>query len=160
MNSMLYSDRIIKTKYFLISNLKSKEKYGGYVRLQEYGCSNYFGEEIKNPIYETQIKPINSIINKPIRPINLFNLKKKLPNKSVKLKENFELVLLPKKNKGLQAKEKRNLSTNKKINLKLIKMNFPYCKPSVNNSYTELILYNKNKDYIIAKNIKKSKKKI
>ena len=39
-------------------------------------------------------------------------------------------------------------------------MKFPYCKPSVNNSYTELILYNKNKDYIIAKNIKKSKKKI
>ena len=160
MNSMLYSDRIIKTKYFLISNLKSKEKYSGFVRLQEYGCSNYFGEEIKNPIYETQIKPLNSIINKPIRPINLFNLKKKLPNKSVKLKENFKLILLQKKNKGLQAKEKRNLSTNKKINLKLIKMNFPYCKPSVNNSYTELILYNKNKDYIIAKNIKKNKKKI
>ena len=69
------------------------------------------------------------------------------------------MVLPPKKSKGFQAKEKRNLSTNKK-NLKLIKLNFPYCKPSVNNSYTELILYNKNKDYIIAKNIKKSKKKM
>ena len=160
MNSMLYSDRIIKTKYFLISNLKSKEKYGGFVRLQEYGCSNYFGEEIKNPIYETQIKPLNTITKRTIRPINLFNLKKKLPNKSVKLKENFKLVLNPKKSKGFQAKEKRNLSTNKKINLKLIKLNFPYCKPSVNNSYTELILYNKNKDYIIAKNIEKNKKKM
>ena len=160
MKSMLYSDRIIKTKYFLISDLKSKEKYSGYVRLQEYGCSNYFGEEIKNPIYETQIKPFNSIINKPIRPINLFNLKKKLPNNSVKIKENFKLVLLQKKSKGLQTKEKRSLSTNKKINLKLIKMNFPYCKPSVNNSFTELILYNKKKDYIIAKNIKKNKTKM
>ena len=160
MNSMLYSDRIIKTKYFLISNLKSKEKYGGFVRLQEYGCSNYFGEEIKNPIYETQIKPLNSIITRPIRPINLFNLKKKLPNKSVKLKEILKYFLHQKKSKGLQAKEKRNLSTNKKINLNLIKMNFPYCKPSVNNSFTELILYNKNKDYIIDKNIEKNKKKM
>ena len=160
MNSMLYSDRIIKTKYFLISNLKFKEKYGGYVRKQEYGCSNYFGEEIKNPIYETQIKPLYTIINKPIRPVNLFNLKRKVPNKSVKLKDKFKLVLIPKKNKGLQANEKRNLSTNKKINLKLIEMSFPYCKPSVNNSYTELIMYNKNKEYIIAKNIEKNKKKM
>ena len=106
MNSMLYSDRIIKTKYFLISNLKSKEKYSGFVRLQEYGCSNYFGEEIKNPIYETQIKPLNTIINKPIRPINLFNLKKKMPNKSVKLKENFRLVLPPKKKQRISSKRK------------------------------------------------------
>ena len=39
-------------------------------------------------------------------------------------------------------------------------MNFPYCKPTVKNSYTELIVYNKNKDFIIAKNIEKNKKKL
>ena len=39
-------------------------------------------------------------------------------------------------------------------------MNFPYCKPFVKNSYTELVLYNKNKDFIIAKNIEKNKNKM
>ena len=37
-------------------------------------------------------------------------------------------------------------------------MIFPYCKPIVNNSYSELIVYKKNKDIIIAKNIEKNKK--
>ena len=50
MNSMLYSSRTIETKYFLLSNLKIKRKFEGFVRSQEFGCSNYYGEEIKNPI--------------------------------------------------------------------------------------------------------------
>ena len=39
-------------------------------------------------------------------------------------------------------------------------MDFPYCKPTVKNSYTQLIIYNKKRDFIIAKNIEKNKKKL
>ena len=39
-------------------------------------------------------------------------------------------------------------------------MNFPYSKPIVKNSFSELIVYKKNKDFIIAKNIGKNKKHV
>ena len=55
MNSMLYSSRIIETKFFLLSNLRFNKKFGGFVRAQEIGCSNYYEKEIKNPIYETHL---------------------------------------------------------------------------------------------------------
>ena len=161
MNSMLYSSRAIETKYFLLSNLKFKKKYEGFVRTQEFGCSNYFGEEIKNPIYETTLKPSSNIYKNIIKPINLFNssIKRKQANKSVSLRESFKLALRPKINKEIQAKQTRqNLSTNRKKNLNIIKIKFPYCKPIVKNSFTELIVYNKNKDFIIAKNIERNKK--
>ena len=162
MNSMLYSSSTIETKYFLLSNLKIKIKFGGFVRTQEFGCSNYYGEEIKNPIYETNIKT-NSIISRNIiKPSNLFNrnMKVKPSNKSVSLRESCKLELKSNNNKGLQAKFGQNLSSKRKNNLNIIKIKFPYCKPTVQNSYTKLIVYNKNKDYIIAKNIEKNKKKL
>ena len=162
MNSMLYSSRTIETKYFLISNLKIKKKFGGIVRIQEFGCSNYYGEEIKDPIYETSIKPTGKLLKNIIKPINLFNsnIKTKQTNKSVSLRESCNLLLKSKNSKGLQAKFRQNFSSKRKNNLNIIKMNFPYCKPTVKNSYTELIVYNKNKDFIIAKNIEKNKKKL
>ena len=73
---MLYSSRNIETKYFLLSNLQFKRKYGGIVRIQEFGCSNYYGEEIQNPIYETSIKTPIITSKDSINPINLFNSKK------------------------------------------------------------------------------------
>ena len=162
MNSMLYSSRTIETKYFLLSNLKIKKKFGGFVRIQEFGCSNYYGEEIKDPIYETSIKPTGRLLKKIIKPINLFNsnIKTKQTNKSVSLRESSNLLLKSKNSKGLQAKFRQNFSSKRKNNLNIVKMNFPYCKPTVKNSYTELIVYNKNKDFIIAKNIEKNKKKL
>ena len=162
MKSMLYSSRTIETKYFLLSNLKIKKKFGGYVRTQEFGCSNYYGGEIKNPIYETIIKPIGKIRRNPtIRPINLFNSNNHRPkNKSVSLRESCRLILKNKNNKRLQAKNRQNFSSKKKNNLNIIKMDFPYCKPTVKNSYTQLIIYNKKRDFIIAKNIEKNKKKL
>ena len=162
MNSMLYSSRTIETKYFLLSNLKIKKKFGGFVRIQEFGCSNYYGEEIKDPIYETSIKPTGRLLKNIIKPINLFNsnIKTKQTNKSVSLRESSNLLLKSKNSKGLQAKFRQNFSSKRKNNLNIIKMNFPYCKPTVKNSYTELIVYNKNKDFIIAKNIEKNKKKL
>ena len=162
MNSMLYSSRNIETKYFLLSNLQFKRKYGGIVRIQEFGCSNYYGEEIQNPIYETSIKTPIITSKDSINPINLFNSKKKskISNKSFSLRESRKLVLNSKNNKGLQAKFHQNFSSKRKNNLNVIKMNFPYCKPSVKNSFAELILYDKNKDYIIAKSIEKNKTKM
>ena len=162
MNSMLYSSRTIETKYFLLSNLKIKKKFGGFVRIQEFGCSNYYGEEIKDPIYETSIKPTGKLLKNIIKPINLFNsnIKTKQTNKSVSLRESSNLLLKSKNSKGLQAKFRQNFSSKRKNNLNIVKMNFPYCKPTVKNSYTELIVYNKNKDFIIAKNIEKNKKKL
>ena len=160
MNSFLYSSRTIETKYFLLSNLQFKKNNGGFVRFQEFGCSNYYGEEIKNPIYETCIKPSFIKAKDNIKPLNLFNskIKTKTCNKSVTLRESCKLKLKTKNSKGLQAKVRQNLSSKRKNNLNIIKITFPYCKPSVKNSYTELILYNKNKDFIIAKNIEKNKK--
>ena len=162
MNSFLYSSRTIETKYFLLSNLQYKRNNReGFVRFQEYGCSNYYGEEIKNPIYETYIKPSFVTSKNDIKPINLFNSKNKTKtNKSFSLRESFKIKLKPKNNKGLQAKVRQNLSSKRKNNLNIIKITFPYVKPSVKNSYTELIVYNKNKDFIIAKNIEKNKKKM
>ena len=162
MNSMLYSSRTIETKYFLLSNLKIKKKFGGFIRIQEFGCSNYYGEEIKDPIYETSIKPTGRLLKNITKPINLFNsnIKTKQTNKSVSLRESCNLLLKSKNSKGLQAKFRQNFSSKRKNNLNIIKMNFPYCKPTVKNSYTELIVYNKNKDFIIAKNIEKNKKKL
>ena len=162
MNSMLYSSRTIETKYFLLSNLKIKKKFRGFVRIQEFGCSNYYGEEIKNPIYETSITPTVAISRNNIMPINLFNhnIKKNLSNKSVSLRESCKILLKPKNNKGLQAKVRQNHSSKRKNNLNIIKMNFPYCKPTVENSYTKLFVCNKNKDYIVAKEIEKNKKKL
>ena len=161
MNSMLYSSKTIETKYFLLSNLKIKKKFGGFVRIQEFGFSNYYGEEIKNPIYETSIKPTGAISKNIIKPINLFNhnIKNKLSSKSVSLRESCKILLKPNNNKGLQAKALQNHSSKRNNNLNIIKMNFPYCKPTVENSYTKLIVYNKNKDYIIGKEIEKNKKK-
>ena len=158
---MLYSSRTIETKYFLLSNLRSKKKFGGFVRTQEFGCSNYYGEEIKNPIYETTLKPSSYIRKKFIKPINLFNttIKRNPTNKSVSLRESFKLAIKPKNNKEIQAKQfRQNLSTKRKNNLNIVKIKFPYCKPTVKNSFTELIVYNKNKDFIIAKNIEINKK--
>ena len=160
MNSMLYSDRKIETKYFLLSNLKFKKKYGGIVRIQEYGCSNYYGEEIKNPIYETGIKSTIKILKNEIKPLNIFNSKFIIKNSSVSLMDCSKFNLNKKNNKGLQAKTRQFSSFKKKLNLNIIKMNFPYCKPTVKNSYTDLVLYKKNKDFIIAKNIEKNKKKM
>ena len=158
---MLYSSRTIETKYFLLSNLRFKKKFGGFVRTQEFGCSNYYGEEIKNPIYETTIKSSNIIRRNKIKPINLFNTitKSKSNNKQITLRECFKTFLKPRNiNKGSLTKISPSFPTQGNRNLKIIKMNFPYCKPSVKNSFTELIRYNKNKDYIIAKNIEKNKK--
>ena len=77
----------------------------------------------------------------------------------VSLRESFKLALRPKINKEIHAKQTRqNLSANRKKNLNIIKIKFPYCKPIVKNSFTELIVYNKNKDFIIAKNIERNKK--
>jgi hypothetical protein len=162
MNSILYSSRTIETKYFLLSNLKSKKKYSGFVRTQEFGCSNYYGEEVKNPIYETNIKSIISTPRNIISPIKLFdtNNKSKISNKSVSLRESCKLVLNSKNNKGLQAKFNKNYSSKRKNNLNIVKMNFPYSKPIVKNSFSELIVYKKNKDFIIAKNIEKNKKHV
>ena len=163
MNSMLYSDRTIETKYFLLSNLKYKEKYGGFVRKQEFGFTNYYGEEIKDPIYET---PINTVFNVSknkvrIKPLDLFKIKNKSSNKSFLYGENNKMNLKENKSsKGLQAKIRKNFSTKKKVNLNVVKMNFPYCKPFVKNSFTELFVYNKNRDFIIAKNIEKNKNKM
>ena len=102
MKSMLYSSRTIETKYFLLSNLKIKKKFGGYVRTQEFGCSNYYGGEIKNPIYETIIQPIEKIGRNPtIRPINLFNSNNHTPKKKfVSLRESCRFILKNKNNKG------------------------------------------------------------
>ena len=164
MNSMLYSDRTIETKYFLLSNLKYKEKYGGFVRKQEFGFTNYYGEEIKNPIYETPINTTVKISRNQVRikPLDLFKIKNKSSNKSLLYGENYKMNLNEnnKSSKGLQAKIRKNFSTKKKVNLNVVKMNFPYCKPFVKNSYTELVLYNKNRDFIIAKNTEKNKNKM
>ena len=163
MTSMLYSDRKIETKYFLLSNLKNKEKYGGFVRKQEFGFANYYGEEIKDPIYETSIKTSINVSKNQVRikPLNLFKIKNKSTNKSLLYGENNKVNLNDnKRSKGLQAKIRKNFSTKKKVNLNVVKMNFPYCKPFVKNSYTELVLYNKNRDFIIAKNMEKNKNKL
>jgi len=163
MTSMMYSDRRIETKYFLLSNLKNKEKYGGFVRKQEFGFANYYGEEIKNPIYETPIKTSINVSKNQIRikPLDLFKIKNKSSNKSLLYEENYKLNSKGNKSsKGLQAKIRNNFSTKKKINLNVVKMNFPYCKPFVKNSFTDLVLYNKNRDFIIAKNMEKNKNKM
>ena len=160
MNSLLYSSRIIETKFFLLSNLRFKKKFGGFVRAQEFGCSNYFGEEIKNPIYETTLKPSSNVSKNIIKPINLFNgsTKRNPKNKSVSLRQSLKIALRP-NNKEVQVKQsKQKLSLKRKINLNIIKIKFPYCKTKVKNSFTELIVYNKNKDFIIAKNIERNKK--
>ena len=167
MNSMLYSDRTIETKYFLLSNLKYKEKYGGFVRKQEFGFANYYGEEIKDPIYETPIKTSiqvskNKVNKVRIKPLDLFKIKNKSSNKSLLYGDNYKMYLNEnnKSSKGLQAKIRKNFSIKKKVNLNVVKMNFPYCKPFVKNSFTELFAYNKNRDFIIAKNIEKNKNKM
>ena len=158
MNSILYSCKTIETKYFLLSNLKFKKKFEGFVRTQEFGCSNYYGEEIKNPIFETSIKPtMTKRLNMKniIKPDDLFNSKKKFKiNKSVSLRDNFVLN----NKKELLDKIPRNYSSKKNNNLNIIKMNFPYCKPTLINSYSKLIGFKKKKDFIIAKNIEKNKK--
>ena len=142
MNSMLYSSRIIETKYFLLSNLKIKRKFGGFVRTQEFGCSNYYGEEIKNPIYETSIKLIGKLPrNTTIKPINLFNSNNHTTKKKfVSLRESSRFILKNKNNKGLQAKIRPNFSSKRCINLNIINMNFPYCKPTVKNINNELTI--------------------
>jgi len=163
MTSMLYSDRTIETKYFLLSNLKFKEKYGGFVRKQGLGFSNYIGEEIKEPIYETPIKTSNNLSKKriKIKPMNLFMIKNKNTYKSLKLLDNYKLnINIKRSNKGLQTKLGNNFSAKKKINLNVIKMNFPYSKPFIKNSYSKLVSYNKNRDFIIAKSLEKNKKKM
>ena len=163
MNSMLYSDRTIETKYFLLSNLKSKEKYGGFVRKQGIGFTNYIGEELKAPIYQAPIKTSINLSKRKIKikPINLFMIKNKKTYKSLCLLDNYKLNIDTKRsNKGLQTKLGNNFLSKKKINLNVIKMNFPYCKPFVKNSYTELVSYNKNRDFIIAKSLEKNKKKM
>ena len=156
---MLYSSPTIETKYFLLSNLKCKNKYNGLLRTREFACSNYYGEEIKNPIFETSIKPtMTKRLNMKniIKPDDLFNSKKKFKiNKSVSLRDNFVLN----NKKELLDKIPRNYSSKKNNNLNIIKMNFPYCKPKVINSYSKLIGYKKKKDFIIAKNIENNKKK-
>ena len=97
-----------------------------------------------------------------INPIHLFKIKNKskLSNKSFSLRESSKLILNSKNNKGLQAKFLSNYSSNRKNNLNIIKLNFPYCKPIVKNSFSELIIYQKNKDSILAKNIPKNKKNV
>ena len=129
MNSILYSCKTIETKYFLLSNLKFKKKFEGFVRTQEFGCSNYYGEEVKNPIYETNIKLLMNPSNKMINPINLFKIKNqnksKVPNKSVSLRESCKLIINHKSKKGLKAKLNSNNSSNRKNNLNIIKMKFP-----------------------------------
>ena len=163
MTSMLYSDRTIETKYFLLSNLKSKEKYGGFVRKQGFGFSNYYGEEIKDPIYETPLKTSNNLSKRKIKikPMNLFMIKNKNTYKSLYLLDNYKLNIDSKRsNKGFQTKLGINFSAKKKINLNVVKMNFPYSKPFVKNSYTELVSYNKNRDFIIAKSLEKNKTKM
>ena len=155
---MLYSSPTIETKYFLLSNLKCKKKYNGLLRTREFGCTNYYGEEIKNPIYETSIKPTKTKrvnMKNIINPNDLFNSKKKFKiNKSVSLRYNF---ILNNKKEFLE-KTPRNYSSKRKNNINIIKMNFPYCKPTVINSYSKLIGYKKKKDFIIAKNIENNKK--
>ena len=87
-------------------------------------------------------------------------IKNKKTYKSLCLLDNYKLNIDTKRsNKGLQTKLGNNSLSKKKINLNVIKMNFPYCKPFVKNSYTELVSYNKNRDFIIAKSLEKNKKK-
>ena len=91
---------------------------------------------------------------------NSKNISRKV-NKSVFSRETPRLIIKSKKNKGLQSKFHPSYSSKRiKNNLNIIKMDFPYCRPTVKNSYTELIVYKKNKDFIIAKNIEKDKKKL
>ena len=90
-------------------------------------------------------------------------IKNKNTCKNLFLSENYKLNINTKRSsKGLQTKIGSNFSAKKKINLNVIKMNFPYCKPFVKNSYTELVLYNKNKNrnFIIAKSFEKYKSKM
>ena len=162
MNSTLYSSPIIETKYFLLSNLRDKKKFDGIIRTREFLCSNYYGEEIKKPINETDYKPTKNIsinMKNMIKGIDLFNSKNKpkISNKSVSLRESFKIK--SKNKKGLSEKINRNYSSKRKIKLNIIKMNFPYCKPTIKNPYRKLIVHNKNKDFIIARNIENNKKK-
>jgi len=163
MNSTLYSSPTIETKYFLLSNLKDKKKFDGIIRTREFWCSNYYGEEIKKPINETEYKPTKNIsinMKNIINGIDLFNSKNrpKIYNKSVSLRESFKLKSKNKNKKVLSEKINRNYSTKRKIKLNIIKMSFPYCKPTIKNPYRKLIVHNKNKDFIIAKNIENNKK--
>ena len=154
---MFPNSQSIETKFYLLSNLKKRNIFSEYIRTQKIGFTNYYGEDIKYPINKSGNKSLNIISRNSIRPLNLFSKtnKSKSNNKVVSVKERIRLYSKPKTiSKGLMVKLGLDFS-DKKNRINIIKMDFPYCKPSVKNSFTELIKKNKNRDFIIAKKLKK-----
>ena len=154
-------------EYFHNTGMSSWEPYLSVGNKENVNTTIYIDRDnfiwIRN---DESVKRIKTSINVSknqirIKPLDLFKIKNKSLNKSLLYEENYKLNSIGNKSsKGLQAKIRNNFSTKKKINLNVVKMNFPYCKPFVKNSFTELVLYNKNRDFIIAKNLEKNKNKM
>ena len=157
MTSVLYAEKTIETKMFLLPNIQnSHRKLKGIIRMQEYECSNYYGEEIKDPIFKNDIhylekkKILRSFTSKKTP------LKSKISNHMVKLKPITckKLFDLSKQKESIKTLKTLYEKKSKKF-INLTKIDFPYSRPVVNNSYTKIFLFSskKNKNSIISSKI-------
>ena len=150
MSSLLYTEKTIETKMFLLPNIKNNpRKLKGTIRMQEHECTNYYGEEIKDPVFKNDIFCVEKI--KVPRSFT----SKKVPNLSKNPNNIVNLFPIKSKNLFGLSKKKEKLRTENnfckkksKIFLNLTKIDFPYSKPMVNNSFTKVLLYARKKDKI------------
>ena len=164
MTSILYTEKTIETKRFLLPNIQKKGRnFKGVVRIQEHECTNYYGEELKNPVYKNNIS--SSFENIRNRKNSLNRKTNSLKNilstpisvKSINLNKLYEFQKSKEKSQ-IDSKTQQSFHTKKPKNyLNLNKIDFPYTKPTIMNSYTKSVFRSAKKKLDI-KNLVKGKK--
>ena len=148
MMPILYTDKTIETKMFLLPNIQNNpRKLNRTIRLQEHEYANYYGEEIKDPIFMNDIENCLEKIKVP----RSFT-SKKIPHISKISNKIFKLEPVKTKKLFNSSKQKENVTIQKNLCKKksgkfinLTKVDFPYSKPKVNNSFTKVLLLAKNR---------------
>lgn len=141
---------MIETKRFLLPNIKNDNQIKeNFVRIQKHECSNYYGEEIKDPVYKNNIHFIEkpevhrSFTTKKIPKISRNpNIKPLVKLDSVKPVKLFDYSS---KKESNVSKTHRNFCKTKRF-LSVQNIGFPYCKPRVNNSYSKIMLRQAKKE--------------
>ena len=165
MSSVLYTEKTIETKRFLLPNIQnSGRNYKGAVRFQEHECTNYYGEELKNPFFKNNISSSFE---------NIRNKKKLINRKTTSLKNilltpiSIKSINLKKLYEFQKSKEKSQIDSNTQQNfrpkkpknfLNLNKIDFPYTKPTIMNLYTNSIFRTAKKELSITKSLYKGRK--
>ena len=165
MTSVLYIEKTIETKRFLLPNIQSRSRnFKGVVRFQEHECTNYYGEELKDPVFKYNISSsFDSIKNKKKLMNRKITLLKNIPSTPISVKSiNLKKLLDFKKSKEksqIDSKTQQSFHMKKTKNvLNLNKIDFPYTKPTIINTYTKLIFRSAKKKLSIRKNFSKGKK--